>query len=109
MKKKFIIKYPALFEVNSDGISISFPDVPECLSCAYNKRQSFKMAKEALELALHGTIVCELPTQNYPVKKYSSKTFYIREITAKFDIEDKCLKAKNVKEVEVCDSSFIDS
>ena len=47
MKKKIILKYPALFEVNSDGISISFPDIPGCLSCAFSKSQAFKMAKEA--------------------------------------------------------------
>ncbi len=99
MIKKIVLKYPAVFEVNHDGISISFPDVPQCLSCAYDKRQSFRMAKEALELALHGEKIFDLPTKRYPVKKFKSKTIYIREITAKFYIIDKHLKAKNVIEV----------
>lgn len=96
MKKKIILKYPALFEVNSDGISISFPDIPGCLSCAFSKSQAFKMAKEALALALHGAKIHELPTQNYPVKRFTSKTFYIRTIVIKIEFKDNYLFDKDV-------------
>lgn len=97
MKKKITIKYPALFEVNSEGISISFPDLPECLSCAFTKRQAYKMAKEALSLALHGVQICELPARNYPIKKFISKTFSIRTIVIKIEIKDNCLFDRNVE------------
>lgn len=96
MKKKITLKYPALFEVNSDGISISYPDIPECLSCAFSKRQAYKMAKEALVLALHGVKIHELPVQGYPVKRFTSKMFYIREIVVKIEFKDNCLFDKDV-------------
>lgn len=96
MKKKITLKYPALFEVNSDGISISFPDIPGCLSCAFSKSQAFKMAKEALALALHGAKIHELPTQSYPVRRFTSKTFYIRTIVIKIEFKDNYLFDKDV-------------
>lgn len=96
MKKKITLKYPAFFEVNSDGISISFPDIPECLSCAFSKNQAYKMAKEALVLALHGVKIHELPAQSYPVKKYTSKTFYIRTVVIKIELINNYLFDKNV-------------
>lgn len=96
MKKKITIKYPAFFEVNPDGISISFPDIPECLSCAFSKRQAYKMAKEALVIALHGLKIHELPVQSYPLKRFTSKMFYIREIVVKIELKDNRLYDKDV-------------
>ena len=96
MKKKITLKYPAFFEVDSDGISISFPDIPECLSCAFSKSQARKMAKEALTLALHGVKIHELPAQRYPVKRFTSKTFYIRTIVIKIEFIDNYLFDKGV-------------
>lgn len=96
MNKWVTLKYPAIFEVDTDGISISFPDLPECLSCAFTKRQSYRMAKEALALALHGVKVCEVPAQNFPIKRFTSNMFYIRTIVIKIGIKDNCLYDKNV-------------
>lgn len=98
MKKKITLKYPALFEVNSDGISISFPDIPECLSCAFSKKQAYKMAKESLALALHSVKIQDLPARNYPVKRFTSKTFYIRTVVIKIEIKDNYLFDKDVVE-----------
>lgn len=98
MKKTICLKYPAIFEVNSDGISISFPNIPECLSCAFTKGQARKMAKEALKLALHGIKVEELPAQGYPVKRFTSKEFYIRTVVVKIEIRDNRLFDKDVVE-----------
>ena len=46
----------AVFEYADDGINISFPDLPGCLSCAEvnNTEESVKNAKEALGLYLFG-------------------------------------------------------
>ncbi|WP_022932790.1 type II toxin-antitoxin system HicB family antitoxin [Treponema bryantii] len=46
----------ALFEYAEDGINISFPDLPGCLSCAEvdNTEEALKNAKEALGLYLFG-------------------------------------------------------
>ena len=63
MKKDYYI-YPAIFEYEKKGISISFPDLPGCISCAKDDEEALYMAKDALGLY----IVCaeedgeELPT-----------------------------------------------
>ena len=46
----------AVFEYASDGISISFPDLPGCFSCAEkdNTESALKNAREALGLHLLG-------------------------------------------------------
>lgn len=41
--------YYAVFQYDSDGICISFPDVPPALTCADNEPDGMKYAKEALE------------------------------------------------------------
>lgn len=47
-------QYPAIFDIDDDGISIFFPDLPGCLPCADNVQEAFKNAKEALQLHLFG-------------------------------------------------------
>lgn len=49
MKKDYYI-YPAIFEYDNNGISISFPDLPGCISCASNDEDALFMAKDALGL-----------------------------------------------------------
>ena len=51
MKKDNYI-FPAVFDYADDGISISFPDLPGCFSCAENDEEALYMAKEALRLWL---------------------------------------------------------
>ena len=49
MKKDYYI-YPAIFEYDNDDITISFPDLPGCISCASNDEEALYMAKDALGL-----------------------------------------------------------
>jgi len=49
LKKDYYI-YPAIFEYDKDGISISFPDLPGCISCASDDEEALFMAKDALGL-----------------------------------------------------------
>ena len=49
MKKDYYI-YPAIFEYAKDGISVSFPDLPGCISCAKTDEEALYMAKDALGL-----------------------------------------------------------
>lgn len=49
MKKDYYM-FPAVFEYNKDGISISFPDLPGCFSCADTDEDALYMAKDALGL-----------------------------------------------------------
>lgn len=46
--------FPAYFYFAEDGISIEFPDLPGCLSCAHSQEEAFHNAKEALGLHLYG-------------------------------------------------------
>ena len=48
MKNTYL--YPAILSYDDDGISIEFPDIPGCLSCADTSEEAAKNAKEALGL-----------------------------------------------------------
>ena len=52
MKKDRYI-YPAIFNYAEDGISVSFPDLPGCFSCADSDEEAVSMAKDALGLHLY--------------------------------------------------------
>lgn len=41
--------YPAIFHYDTDGVSISFPDLPGYLSCGENIEDAVYIAKDALE------------------------------------------------------------
>jgi len=47
MKKDNYI-FPAIFDYADDGISVEFPDLPGCLSCAGSDEEALHNAKEAL-------------------------------------------------------------
>lgn len=51
LKKSYC--FPAFFYFDADGISIEFPDLPGCLSCADTEGEAFRNAKEALGLHLY--------------------------------------------------------
>lgn len=44
--------YPAIFTYDSDGINISFPDLPSAITCAVDDYEAVKNAKEILSLTL---------------------------------------------------------
>ena len=48
MNKKDLVVYPAIFEYADDGITITFPDLPGCISCAESQEEALYMAKDAL-------------------------------------------------------------
>lgn len=48
MKDKYV--YPAIFDYADDGISIEFPDLPGCLSCADTDEEALYMAEHVLGL-----------------------------------------------------------
>ena len=52
--KKDCYVYPAIFTYEDDGISVEFPDLPGCLTCADTTEEAIKIAKEALGLHLYG-------------------------------------------------------
>ena len=66
MKKDYYV-YPAIFTYEDDGISVEFPDLPGCLTCADTTEQAIKMAKEALGLHLY-----DIEEENEPIPVASS-------------------------------------
>ena len=54
MKKKNWYAFIAIFNYEDDGINITFPDLPGCISCANATEEAIKDAKEALGLHLWG-------------------------------------------------------
>lgn len=46
--------YPAIFDYDTDGISVSFPDLPGCLTAGGDDQDALAMAKEAMALHLYG-------------------------------------------------------
>ena len=60
------ISYYSIFQYDSDGICISFPDLPGCLSCAWSDEEAKKMAKEALELYVEDIPFDSLPKPSCP-------------------------------------------
>ncbi|MED3440290.1 type II toxin-antitoxin system HicB family antitoxin [Bacillus subtilis] len=46
--------YPAVFYYDSDGITVTFPDLKGCVTCGSDEKEAIKMAKEAMGLHLYG-------------------------------------------------------
>lgn len=53
MKKDFYT-FPAILSFDEDGITVEFPDLPGCLTCADNTEEAISRAKEALGLHIYG-------------------------------------------------------
>lgn len=51
---KTYYSYPAFLYFDKDGISVEFPDLPGCLSCADTEEDAFRRAREAMGLHLYG-------------------------------------------------------
>ena len=52
--QKETYSYIAVVSFDEDGISINFPDLKGCFTCAENDEEVFKMAKEVLGLHMWG-------------------------------------------------------
>lgn len=46
--------FPAVFSYAADGISVSFPDLPGCITCGGDDEEAVRMAEDALGLYLYG-------------------------------------------------------
>ena len=51
MRDRYI--FPAIFHYADDGISVSFPDISGCYTCADTDEEAVNMAEEALGLHLY--------------------------------------------------------
>lgn len=53
MKKNHYL-YPAIFDYGDDGINVTFPNLPGCITFGSTDEEAFSMAKEAMALHLYG-------------------------------------------------------
>lgn len=89
MSKRYT--YPTIFHYNTDGISISFPDLPGCLSRGESTEDAVYMAKDALltyiltELEEGHTLPC--PTSFYDVVAGEGEEDYAIPIWCKLEDE----------------------
>ena len=93
------LSYYAVFQYDSDGICISFPDVPPALTCADNETDGVRYAEEVLELALHGMPIDEAPkasSANQIAVNDNQKLFLI---TAQLEERNGKLFSKDVTEL----------
>lgn len=56
------ITYNAIFSYDTDGITVTFPDLPECITCGFSREEAIRMATEALELCLESYNSNNMPT-----------------------------------------------
>ena len=47
-------RYKAIFDYDKDGITVTFPDLPGCITCGDNEEEALKNAKECMALHLFG-------------------------------------------------------
>ncbi len=68
IKDRYI--YPAIFSYDDDGIVITFPDLPGCISQADDDQEALFMARDAMALWLHyhESENLEIPTPSRPLE-----------------------------------------
>lgn len=75
-------KYYAIFNFAEDGINVSFPDLPGCLTCGDTLEEALLMAKDALGLYLKGEPVDKLPPpQTMPQLLEPNDKAYLIEVS----------------------------
>ena len=92
------ITYNATFEYAEDGINILFPDIPGAISCAFDRDEAMFMAKDVLELVLHGSKISELPEAtafSSPQEKVE-----VVPVTIEMELKDGVLYGSNVIEYQ---------
>ena len=65
--KRDVYSYIAVVSFDDDGISIDFPDLSGCFTCAKNEKEIYKVAREVLGLHMWG-----MERDNEPIPEPSS-------------------------------------
>lgn len=92
------ISYNAIFEYADDGINITFPDIPEAITCAYSKNEAIKMAKEALELSLHKRLLNHIPKSTPKNEILKIRNAEVVEIIIEMNVKNNMLIDNNIIE-----------
>ena len=54
MKRPDFYRYHAIFTYEQDGVHVTFPDLPGCVTFGKDEDEAIRMAREALALHLYG-------------------------------------------------------
>lgn len=93
------IQYNAIFEYEQDGINITFPDIPNAFTCAYSRDEAIEMAKEVLDIVLHGMHYENLPVVSSKDEIKIGANSEVVEIEIEMGIKDDVLFGYNVIEL----------
>ncbi|WP_458123674.1 type II toxin-antitoxin system HicB family antitoxin [Paenibacillus sp. Z3-2] len=80
-------QYYAVFNLAEDGINVTFPDLPGCITCGDSVEEALFMAKEALELFLDGEPVEDIPPSQRIMPQFlnSKDKAYLIEASITYD------------------------
>lgn len=92
------ISYEADFDYATDGINVTFPDIPHAFTCGFTKRQAKKMAKEVLSLVWHGSKLTDLPPATKRTDKTCLADHSVEKKHVRMKVRDGVLIGKNVTE-----------
>lgn len=93
------LQYCAVLEYDVDGINVSFPDVTNAITCGYSRSEAIHMAKEVLEIVLHGEKVSMLPAATPKEKIDVTDSAEIVEITITMQVKDGVLYGFGVRDI----------
>lgn len=83
-KNSKTILYEALFEYADDGITVTFPELPGCITCGRTEEEALAMAKDALFVYIKAfgskTAPSPLPA-DFPAPSDGIKVFFIEHDT----------------------------
>ena len=94
-----VVSYYAVFLDDTDGICISFPDIPTCITCADTYSEGVMMAKDVLGLVLHGTAIDDLPISKHHNNIELRPNQKLVEISIEMHSQDGILRCDNVIEL----------
>lgn len=92
--------YIAVFDYDEDGYTVTFPDLPGCITCGDDMEEAYMMAKEALELHLYGMEEDgdEIPVPSKPIDiKLDDKNKFTALIEAYMPLVRDQMANKSVK------------
>lgn len=94
------ISYYAHFDYADDGINVTFPDIPNALTCGFTKRHAKKMAGDVLSLVLHGLKLIDLPPATEPANRKCFGNHSFVKIQVRMKVKNGILIGKNVIELQ---------
>ena len=96
-----VMVYPALFRYHEDGISVTFPDFPGCLTCADNTADALYYARDALSLRIWSDECDNIPLPKPTEIPALIKTLENGQIPVPVDVNMSLYRARHNKPANV--------